>query len=118
MPLIEAYNINKARAEKKACCDYAFHACVYNYDDKVAKDMEVLAKEKGVNSFKCFMAYKDSLMIKDEDLIKVFKKCKELGAIPMVHAENGDLIQECTNKIKALGNFSKENFFTWFKNFS
>jgi hypothetical protein len=35
-----------------------------------------------------------------------------------VHAENGDLIQECTNKIKALGNFSKENFFTWLKNFS
>ena len=103
MSLLEAYNLNKTRAEKKVCCDYAFHSCVYNYDEKVAKEMEILAKEKGVNSFKMFMAYKDSLMMKDEDLIKTFKKCKELGAIAMVHAENGDLIDECQKKIKALG---------------
>lgn len=100
MPLLEAYNLNKSRAEKKACCDYAFHACVYHYDEKVEKEMEILCKEKGINSFKSFMAYKDSLMIRDEDLIKVFKKCKELGAIPMVHAENGDLIDECQKKSK------------------
>lgn len=67
------------------------------------KKKKVLCKEKGINSFKSFMAYKDSLMIRDEDLIKVFKKCKELGAIAMVHAENGDLIDECTRKIKELG---------------
>ena len=103
MSLVEAYNLNKSRAEKKACCDYAFHSCVYNYDDKVAKEMEVLAKEKGVNSFKCFMAYKDAFMIKDEDLIKLFKRCKELGAIALVHAENGDLIDECQKKVQALG---------------
>jgi dihydropyrimidinase len=48
------------------------------------------------------MAYKD-WMINDEDMIKVFKKCKELGAIPMVHAENGDLVIECTKNIKSLG---------------
>ena len=103
MSLVEAYNLNKSRAEKKACCDYAFHSCVYNYDDKVAKEMDVLAKEKGVNSFKCFMAYKDAFMIKDEDLIKLFKRCKELGAIALVHAENGDLIDECQKKVQALG---------------
>merc|ERR1712061_966964 len=38
------------------------------------------------------MAYKNSLMVKDEQLIKSFLTCKKLGAIPMVHAENGDLI--------------------------
>lgn len=103
MSLLEAYNINKERAEKKACCDYAFHACVFNYNEKVEKELEILTKEKGINSFKAFMAYKDSLMIKDEDLIKLMKKCKELGAITMVHAENGDLIDECTQRIKSLG---------------
>jgi len=103
MSLIEAFNLNKSRAEKKACCDYAFHSCVYHFDEKVAKEMEILTKEKGVNSFKAFMAYKDAFMIKDEDMIKLMKKCKELGAITMVHAENGDLVDECTSKIKALG---------------
>jgi dihydropyrimidinase len=38
------------------------------------------------------MAYKDSLMVRDDQLIKSFLLCKELGALPMVHAENGDMI--------------------------
>lgn len=103
MSLVEAYDLNKERALKKACCDFAFHSAVFKYDDKVAQEMEILAKERGVNSFKCFMAYKDALMIRDEDMIKVFKKCKELGAIAMVHAENGDVVHECQQKIHDCG---------------
>lgn len=98
MSLLEAYDINRERAEKKACCDFAFHSAIFKYDDKVAKEMEILTKEKGVNSFKAFMAYKDALMISDEDMIKMFKKCKELGGLAMVHAENGDLVEECQKK--------------------
>ena len=79
MPLLEAYELNKARAEKKACCDFAFHICVYGYDEKIGKDMDVLVKEKGVNSFKMFMAYKDMLMIRDEDMIKVI--CSDISCI-------------------------------------
>ena len=48
----------------------------------------------GINSFKVFMAYKDVFMLDDTDLYHVFKKCKEIGAIAMVHAENGGLIAE------------------------
>ena len=100
--LLEAYNLSKAKAENKACCDFAFHVIVSHYDEKVAKDIETLAKEKGINSFKVYMAYKE-WMINDEEMIKVFKKCKELGAIPLVHAENGNIIDDCIQKIKALG---------------
>lgn len=103
MSLVEAYDINLERADKKACCDFAFHSAVFQYNDKVAKEMEVLAKEKGVNSFKAFMAYKDVLMINDADMIQMFKKCKELGSIAMVHAENGDIVDECQKKIHDLG---------------
>jgi len=102
MSLVEAYDINKERAEKRACCDFAFHSAIFYYDEKIGKEMEILAKERGVNSFKCFMAYKDALMIRDEDMIEVFKKCKEVGAIAMVHAENGDVVHECVKKIHDL----------------
>ncbi|KAJ4844233.1 hypothetical protein Tsubulata_021407 [Turnera subulata] len=34
--------------------------------------------------------YKGSLMIKDDLLIEGLKRCKPLGALAMVHAENGD----------------------------
>lgn len=102
MSLLEAYDINKERAEKKACCDFAFHGTIFYWDEKIGKEMEILAKERGVNSFKCFMAYKDALMIRDEDMIEVFKKCKEVGAIAMVHCENGDVVHECQKQIHAL----------------
>lgn len=53
-----------------------------------------LCKMYGVNSFKIFLAYKDLYMINDEEMYHVFETCKELGAIAMVHAENGTLIKE------------------------
>lgn len=54
----------------------------------------MLTKEKGVNSFKMFMAYKGLYMLQDDELYAVFSQCKEVGAIAQVHAENGDLIAE------------------------
>jgi len=56
--------------------------------------MATLVKEHGVGSFKMFMAYHDMFMLRDPELIETFKACKEIGAIAMVHAENGDLIAE------------------------
>lgn len=60
--------------------------------------MEVLCKSHGINSFKMFMAYKGVFMLNDSDLYNSFETCKELGAIPMVHAENGDIIFEVSIK--------------------
>lgn len=61
---------------------------------QVKEDMATLTKNCGVSSFKMFMAYRDLFMLRDPDLIEAFKACKELGAIALVHAENGDLIAE------------------------
>jgi len=57
----------------------------------------------GINSFKFFMAYKGALMVTDEELLQGFKKCKELGAVPQVHAENGDAVVEGQTRIFGLG---------------
>lgn len=61
---------------------------------QVKEEMQTLTREKGVNSFKMFMAYKDLFMLQDSELYSAFSRCKEVGAIAQVHAENGDLIAE------------------------
>jgi dihydroorotase-like cyclic amidohydrolase len=60
--------------------DYAFHMVVTSWNEGV------LVKEKGINSFKIFMAYKGFLMVNDEVLLKGFKMCNNLGALAQVHA--------------------------------
>lgn len=56
--------------------------------------MEELCMRHGVNSFKMFMAYKGAFMLDDSELYNTFEACKELGAVPMVHAENGNIVHE------------------------
>lgn len=75
---------------KNSVMDYAFHMAVTKWSPQVEKDMGVLVNKFGINSFKFFMAYKGALMVTDEELLKGFERCKQLGAIAQVHAENGD----------------------------
>ena len=99
--IIEAYKTWRGWAEK-AAGDYSFHVAITWWDDTVARDMERLTKEFGVNSFKHFMAYKGAIMCDDEVLVNSFTRCRELGALCTVHAENGELVwrlqQEIFNK--------------------
>ncbi len=50
--------------------------------------MEALAAA-GVNSFKFFMAYKGILQVTDEQLLRGFAKCRQLGALPQVCLRQG-----------------------------
>ncbi|CAF0925327.1 unnamed protein product [Adineta steineri] len=101
--LAEAYTQWRERADAKVCCDYGLHAAITTWNDQVAKDMETLTKEKGINSFKVFMAYKGVFMLQDDEIFQVFAKCRELGAIAMVHAENGSVITELEKEMSVLG---------------
>lgn len=89
--LLEAYHTWRGWAAKSAV-DYSFHVAVTWWDQSVHDDMGTLSRDFGVNSFKHFMAYKNAIMCDDETLVKSFARCNELGAIPTVHAENGELV--------------------------
>jgi dihydropyrimidinase len=90
-PLMEAYRTWRGWAEK-AAGDYGFHVAVTWWDESVHADMGTLVQEHGVNSFKHFMAYKNAIMCDDETLVNSFTRALELGAMPTVHAENGELV--------------------------
>lgn len=44
---LQAYDKWRAWADEKVCCDYGFHVGITWWSEQVAKDMEVLVKEKG-----------------------------------------------------------------------
>ena len=82
------------------------------WDESVHRDMGTLVHEHGMNSFKHFMAYKNAIMADDEVLVNSFARALELGALPTVHAENGELVFQLQNKLVAMGLTGPEQHFT------
>ncbi|MEI7764250.1 MAG: dihydropyrimidinase, partial [Comamonadaceae bacterium] len=83
--------------------DYSFHMAITWWDETVKRDMGTLVQQEGINSFKHFMAYKNAMMCSDETLIQSFKRALELGAMPTVHAENGELVFQLQQDVAAQG---------------
>ena len=100
--ILSAYKKWRGWAEK-AASDYSFHVAITWWDESVKADMATLVQEEGVNSFKHFMAYKNAIMCNDETLVNSFQRALELGAMPTVHAENGELVFLLQNEMKSLG---------------
>jgi dihydropyrimidinase len=101
-PLMDAFRAWRGWAEK-AAADYGFHVAVTWWSEGVHADMGKLVKEQGVNSFKHFMAYKNAIMCDDETLVNSFRRALELGAMPTVHAENGELVYLLQQEVVKMG---------------
>jgi dihydropyrimidinase len=101
-PLMEAYQTWRGWAEK-AAGDYSFHMAITWWDETVKRDMGTLVQQEGINSFKHFMAYKNAIMCDDETLVNSFKRAMELGAMPTVHAENGELVFLLQKQVAEMG---------------
>jgi len=99
--LIEALDEWSSWAEK-ACADYGFHVAITSWSDRIAQQMAEVV-DRGVNSFKHFMAYKGAMMIDDEVMFQSFSRCRELGTLPLVHAENGEAVYRLQQALLAQG---------------
>lgn len=101
-PLLGAYRKWRDWAQK-AAADYGFHVAITWWSEQVRADMGTLVQEEGINSFKHFMAYKNAIMADDETLVNSFRRALELGAMPTVHAENGELVFQLQKQIMEQG---------------
>ena len=91
----------------KASCDYSFHMAITWWGKQVFDEMAQVV-DKGIPSFKHFMAYKGALMVDDDEMYASFQRCAALGALPLVHAENGDVVAALSQKLLADGNNGPE----------
>ena len=78
---------------KRAVCNYGFHATITHWDKQVHQDVAALVRE-GINSFSHYMGYDEALASDDALLLQSFACLLELGAMPIVSAENGTLAQQ------------------------
>ncbi len=92
----------------RANCDYSYHMAITWWGEQVFNEMEAVVKDHGITTFKHFMAYKGALMVNDDEMFASFQRCKELGAIPLVHAENGDVVADLQQRLLAEGNDGPE----------
>ncbi|MCQ1571318.1 dihydropyrimidinase [Neorhizobium galegae] len=92
----------------RANCDYSFHMSVTWWGEQVFNEMKAVVSHHGINTFKHFMAYKGALMVNDDEMFASFSRCAELGALPLVHAENGDVVAAMQTKLMDEGNNGPE----------
>ncbi|CAM3386622.1 dihydropyrimidinase [Marinicrinis lubricantis] len=103
-PLKEAVETWHEKARGKASIDYSFHLMISEINDDVLEELPQVIEEEGITSLKVFMAYKNVFQADDSTLFRTMVTAREHGALVMVHAENGDVIEYLTNEALAAGN--------------
>lgn len=95
------------KAQGHCACDFTFHMTVSRCDEAAEKQLVEIV-ERGVSSFKIYLAYKDAFGLDDQELYRTLRLARELGVITTAHCENADLIQERQAQLLAEGKTGPE----------
>ncbi|ARM75368.1 dihydropyrimidinase [Acidianus manzaensis] len=91
--LVSAYQKWRSNADPKVVSDFGLHMIIRQVNSKILEQIPDVIN-KGVVSFKLFMAYKNELMLPDGELYKLIKRISDFGGVTGIHAENGEIINE------------------------
>ena len=98
--MLAALAARQARARDKVVIDYGLHMTIGPGD--IAKlDQVAEARAAGCGSFKLYMAY--GLRLNDGELLQALEAIRDAGALPVVHAENWDVITTLIGRNLAAG---------------
>jgi dihydropyrimidinase len=93
----------RAKANGKQMIDMGYHMAVTDLADGGTLEELATLPDQGITSYKLFMAYKGALMVDDETLYRTMEVAAKTGALVMVHAENGDVIDILVQEALAAG---------------
>ncbi len=93
----------RAKANGKQMIDMGYHMAVTDLAEGGTLEELATLPDQGITSYKLFMAYMGSLMVDDEELYRTMEVAAKTGALVMVHAENGDVIDILVQEALAAG---------------
>jgi dihydropyrimidinase len=99
---IEGLDTWHAKAEGKATIDYGFHMIVTDMAVERLGELREL-RDRGVTSYKLFMAYPGVLYVDDGTLYRTFRQAGDNATRICMHAENGIVIDEIIREAVADG---------------
>ncbi len=105
MELRDAVDVRLAQAEGQCAIDYGLHVSMGDVNDNSLKEMRALVDE-GITSFKYFMAYPGVWYSDDGQILRAMQTAADVGAMVMMHAENGIAIDVLRNQAASGGKLS------------
>jgi dihydropyrimidinase len=91
--LEDAFNNWSEKARPKACVDYCFHLAITDWDRHGPEMAKMVAR--GCPTFKEFMIYaSEGWQSDDRAIFNTLERCKQLGAMLLVHAESSRVLDE------------------------
>jgi dihydropyrimidinase len=99
-----AFDEWRAKAHGKQLIDMGYHMAITDLVNGGTLEELASLPEQGITSYKLFMAYKGALMVDDETLYRAMEVAAKSGALVMVHAENGDVVDILVREALEAGN--------------
>src|SRR5438552_46687 len=90
------------KASPKSHIDFGLHLIVREISDQVLREMDAMI-DRGVPSFKLFMAYPGVFMLDDASIFRAMSRTADNGGLIMMHAENGGAIDVLVKRYLAEG---------------
>ena len=106
--LLDAIEERRKKADSETSVDYSLHVAIKDpREDTISEIPEIV--QYGVPSFKLYMAYrKEGRMVDDATLLKVLLETRKCGAVVCLHAEDGSIIENLTERFLNEGKTSAE----------
>ena len=96
------------KASPKSHIDFGLHLIVREISDQVLREMDAMI-DRGVPSFKLFMAYPGVFMLDDASIFRAMSRTADNGGLIMMHAENGGAIDVLVKRYLAEGKTAPVN---------